>query len=105
VALAAVTIVSLAGLAMSWQLLGSVHALVSTRFGHVLLVKLGLFAVLIGAAQLSKQWVSHRLSVAVHLNGDSIALRPFVTSVAVEVGLALAVLTVASVLVNTHPVH
>jgi putative copper export protein/methionine-rich copper-binding protein CopC len=104
-AMASVGTVALAGLIMSWQLLGSVHALVASHFGHVLLVKLAVFVVLVLVASASKRWVSVRLNLAVRLNGDVVTLRPFVVSVATEVVLALGLLTVASVLVNTSPAH
>jgi len=104
-AMASVGTVALAGVIMSWQLLGSVHALVSSHFGHVLLVKLAVFVALVLVASASKRWVRVRLKLAVRLNGDVVTLRPFVASLAAEVVLALGLLTVASVLVNTSPAH
>ncbi|GAB3884710.1 hypothetical protein GCM10029964_046150 [Kibdelosporangium lantanae] len=77
--------------------------LFTTGYGRLLLVKLALFAVVLGAAQLSKRWVSRRLDFAVVLRGDSATVRPFVYSVAVETVLVIAVLVAASLLVTANP--
>lgn len=105
VALASVSTVIVAGAVMGWDLVGSVHALLTSHYGHVLLVKLGVFAALIGAAYASKTWVQHRLDLAVVLRADRATVRPFVISVGVETVLAVAVLSMASVLVTSSPVR
>jgi copper transport protein len=102
-ALASVSTILFAGLVLAWQLLGSVHALLHTSYGHLLLVKLGVVGAVLLLAQHSKSWVRHRLDIAVLLRGDRATVRPFVYSVAAETGLALAVLTAASVLVTSSP--
>jgi putative copper export protein/methionine-rich copper-binding protein CopC len=92
-----------AGTVLAWQLVGSVHALLHTSFGHTLLVKLAIVAAVLLLAQHSKAWVRHRLDVAVLLDGDRATVRPFVYSVAAEAGLALAILAAASVLITSNP--
>lgn len=92
-----------AGVLMAWQLVGSVHALLHTSYGHTLLLKLALVVTVLALAQRSKAWVRHRLDVAVLLDGDRATVRPFVYSVAAEAGLALAILAAASVLVSSNP--
>ncbi len=92
-----------AGTLMAWQLVGSVHALLHTSYGHTLLLKLALVAAVLALAQRGKAWVRHRLDVAVLLDGDRATVRPLVYSVAAEAGLALAVLAAASVLVASSP--
>jgi copper transport protein len=88
---------------MSWQLVGGLHGLTVTHFGKVLLVKLLIFAAVLGAAAFSRRWVDQRLTWAVVTDGDAAAVRPFVYSVLAETVLAIGVLGVASVLVNTAP--
>ena len=102
-ALASVTAIIGAGVVLAWNLVGSFHALWSTSYGHLLLVKVGVVATVLLLAQHSKAWVRHRLDVAVLLDGDSATVRPFVYSVAAETGLALAILVVAGVLVASSP--
>ena len=102
-ALASMLLIIAAGTVLAWQLVGSVHGLLDTSYGHTLLIKLALVAAVLLLAQRSKAWVRHRLDVAVLLDGDRATVRPFVYSVAAEAGLALAVLVVASVLVTSSP--
>ena len=92
-----------AGTLLAWQVVGSVHALLHTSYGHTLLLKLALVAAVLALAQRSKGWVRHRLDVAVLLDGDRATIRPFLYSVAAEAGLALAILAAASVLVTSSP--
>jgi putative copper export protein len=102
-ALASVAAIVIAGAVLAWQLVGSVHALTHTSFGHLLLIKLGLVGAVMLLAQHSKAWVRHRLDIAVLLDGDRATVRPFLYSVAAETGLALAILAAASVLVTSSP--
>lgn len=102
-ALTSVVLIVLAGTTLAWQLIGTPDVLFTTAYGRLLLVKLALFAVVLGAAQLSKRWVSRRLDFAVVLRGDSATVRPFVYSVAVETVLVIAVLVAASLLVTANP--
>jgi len=92
-----------AGTVLAWQLVGSLHDLLHTSYGHTLLLKLAIVAAVLLLAQHSKTWVQHRLDVAVLLDGDRVTVRPFAYSVAAEAGLALAVLAVASVLITSAP--
>lgn len=104
-ALASVTAVLAAGTVLSWDLLGSVSALLTTDYGHRLLLKLGLVGLLLLAARRSKGFVQRRLDVAVVLGGDRLAVRPLVLSVAAEALLAAAVLCAAALLATTAPVR
>ena len=102
-ALASMLAITGAGVVLAWQVVGSVHALFHTSYGHALLLKLAFVALVLLLAQHSKAWVRHRLDIAVLLNGDRATVRPFVYSVAAEAGLALAILAAASVLVAANP--
>lgn len=92
-----------AGIVLAWQLVGSLHGLLHTSYGHTLLLKVAVVGCVLLIAQHSKGWVQHRLDVAVLLEGDRATVRPFVYTVAAEAGLALAVLAVASVLITSAP--
>jgi copper transport protein len=102
-ALTSMVLIIGAGTVLAWQLVGSLHDLLHTSYGHTLLVKLGLVVAVLLLAQHSKTWVQHRLDVAVLLDGDRVTVRPFIYTVAAEAGLALAVLAVASVLITSAP--
>jgi putative copper export protein len=102
-ALTAVITIVAAGITLAWQVLGSVHALLHTSFGHLLLIKLAVICVVLLVGGLNNGWVRHRLDIAVLLDGDRATVRPFIYSVAAETGIALVVLALASVLVTANP--
>ena len=95
VAATAVGVLVVSGAALAWLIAGSVGALGDTRFGHVLLAKLAVFATLVVIADRSRRWAgtpAHDSNVG-----------PFAVSLAAETALGVSVLAVASVLVATHP--
>ena len=103
VAFASVLVIVSGGAVLTWQLVGGLHGLVDSHYGHVLLVKLGAFVLLLVVARSSKHWVDSRLDLAVLSGGLRATIRPFVISVVTEVALAVVVLGVVSVLVATSP--
>ena len=102
-AMVSVALIVAGGLVLAWQVVGSVGAVLSTDYGHLLLVKLGIFALVLGIAQVSRHWVAHRLDVAVESRGDAATVRPFVYSVAAETTLVVFVIVAASLLVTASP--
>jgi copper transport protein len=104
VARIAVTLLLLTGVIQSLALVGSFRALVDTDYGLLVLAKIGLFAILIGLGAYSQRWALPRLrqlAVAGSEPGRAAALLH--RAVALEVGLALVVIAVTSVLVVTDP--
>lgn len=99
----AVTAIVGAGVVLAWQVIGSWHGLFATSYGHLLLLKVALLALVLAAAGRSRSWVRTRLDIAVLLRGDRATVRPFVYSVAAETGLVMAVLVAASYLVTANP--
>ncbi|MEV6103273.1 copper resistance protein CopC [Streptomyces sp. NPDC051940] len=57
-ALGSVTVLVVTGTYQAWRGVGSWDALTSTGYGQLLLVKLGLVAVLVGTAWISRRWVA-----------------------------------------------
>lgn len=109
-ALGCVCAVIATGAVMAWGLIGSVHDLTSTRYGHLLLVKFAVLLLVLAAAFGSKTWVEHRLDFVVLLRGEGSIrtsaaglVRPVVLSVLAETGLLAGVLVVASFLVTADP--
>lgn len=98
VAMFSVAAVVFSGSVMAWRLLANVGQLTSTTWGHLLLLKVALLAVVLVAAFGSKTWVAHRLDFAVILRGENGLVRPFVLSIAFETALAVSVLAVAGFL-------
>ncbi|GGW02450.1 hypothetical protein GCM10010230_35520 [Streptomyces narbonensis] len=56
VAFGSVLVLAATGLYQSWRQVGSWSALTDTRYGQLLLVKIGLLAVLLGIAWISRRW-------------------------------------------------
>lgn len=101
-ALAAVSVAVIVatGVVLAWQVVGSFDDLTQTSYGRLLLIKAGLVAAVLLAAQCSRLWVRRRLVPAA---AAAPAVRPFVYSLAAETVLILAVLAVTSVLVTSTP--
>jgi copper transport protein len=98
-----VLLVVAAGAVLAWQVVGSVHALLTSDYGHLLLIKIGLLCLVLLVAVASKRWVDRRLDFAVALRGDAATVRPFVYSVTAETTLVVLVLAAASFLVTASP--
>ncbi|MFE4665922.1 copper resistance CopC/CopD family protein [Streptomyces sp. NPDC056716] len=58
VAFGSVVVLVVTGIYQSWRQLGSWAAFTDTRYGQLLLVKLGLVAVLVGVAWMSRRWTA-----------------------------------------------
>lgn len=56
-AFGAVVVLAATGIYQSWRQVGTWSALTDTRYGQLLLVKIGLVAVLVGIAWVSRRWV------------------------------------------------
>ncbi|WP_328770377.1 copper resistance CopC/CopD family protein [Streptomyces sp. NBC_00286] len=62
VAFGSVAVLAATGIYQSWRQLGSWSALTGTSYGQLLLVKIGLVAVLVGIAWLSRRWTARLTS-------------------------------------------
>jgi copper transport protein len=102
-AMFSVTAIVVSGAVLAWELLGPFGNVTSTTYGHLLLLKVALLAVITVAAFGSKTWVGHRLDYALVLRRESSMVRPFILSVAAETALVVAVLAVASFVVTADP--
>ncbi|MFJ2418359.1 copper resistance CopC/CopD family protein [Streptomyces brevispora] len=58
IAFGSVLVVAATGIYQSWRQLGSWSALTDTGYGQLLLVKVGLVAVLVGVASISRRWTA-----------------------------------------------
>ena len=100
----AVGLLLVTGVIQSLALVGSFRALVDTEYGLLVLAKIALFALLIGLGAYNQRWVLprlRRLAAAGTQPGRTAALLR--RAVALEVGLAVVVIAVTSVLVTTQP--
>jgi copper resistance protein D len=86
------------GLVNAWILVGSFHALIVTKYGQLLLLKLGVFAAMLALAATNRLWLTPRLDLA----GEG-ALRWLARNSAIEFALGLVVLAIVGMLGILHP--
>jgi copper transport protein len=98
------------GLFASWRQVGfRISGYTSTSYGRILLVKIGLVALLVGLAAISRSIVRKRRAASIDAPDSAIAAIDSRTvgglrrSVGGEVALGLAVLIVTALLVNAQP--
>ena len=109
VAMTAVAVLAVTGTYQSVREVGSLSALTSSSYGQTLLVKLGLFAVLIALGYAGRNWVGrHRNTHLVHdaeEPNSPAAVGRLRRTVLAETAFGAAVLAVTAVLVATTPGH
>jgi len=102
VALGAVGVIVATGIWNARVEVGDVAGLVGTRYGHLLLLKLGLLAPILGLAA----WNRRRLVPALGGDAETVgrpAMRRLGATVGVETLLGLAILAIAAVMTATPP--
>ena len=96
-AFTAVSAMALAGVVMVLRVAPKVTELPQSGYGRMLLLKLGLVGLLLGAAQRARSFTQRRLVK------DSTRLRPLLMAVGVELSLAVVILSSTSVLAGRAP--
>ncbi|MDD9371904.1 MAG: CopD family protein, partial [Acidimicrobiales bacterium] len=117
VAFGAIVAIVVSGTVQGWRQVGGYDALFETTYGRLLVLKVALFGGMLVAAAVSRSWVRRRASarsaaLALSAGPGAAAASPdsgrarlslLRQSVGAEVGLAVAVLAVTSLLVNAVP--
>jgi copper resistance protein D len=98
--LCCVSVLVVTGISNSWLLVGSIHALFTTPYGWLLLVKLTLFAILVGFGALNCFLLKAKLQKAA---ADPDLLAQLRRNVICEACLGLAVLAIVACLGATPP--
>lgn len=98
----AVAILTIGGVVLAVDLVGTAEALPSTGYGRMLLAKVALVLVLLRAASLSRRHVRTVLQAPSRLAADSV-VRPLALWVTTEVGLMAMVLGLTALLVTRIP--
>jgi putative copper resistance protein D len=89
------------GIVNAWILVGSFHALAVTGYGRLLLLKIVVFAVMLGFAAVNRFWLTPRLAVS---SGNEVAaLRQLTRNSSIEIALGLAIFAIVGVLGTLHP--
>jgi copper transport protein len=105
VAFDVVVIIVATGVLQAWHELGSITALRSTRYGHLLLIKTGLVVGMLAVAALSRSVVSSRMAIraAGAAPADSAARTMLRQRVGGELAIGIAVLAVTAALMAANP--
>jgi len=91
----------LTGAINTWYLAGSIPALTETDYGHLLLIKIALFVVMLAIATINRLWLTPALAA-----GDTRArhaLRQLRRNVVIEIAVGAVILAVVAVLGVTPP--
>jgi len=91
------------GIVNTRYLAGSVPALTETGYGHLLLVKIALFAVMVAIATVNRLWLTPRLVPAEDPGVARTALRRLRRNVATEIAAAAVILGIVGLLGMTPP--
>ncbi|MDI2131904.1 copper resistance CopC/CopD family protein [Yinghuangia seranimata] len=104
-AMVCVTVLAVTGVYAGWRQIGSFDALFSTTFGLLLILKVNFVLLMIAAAWVARRWLQARLRAkAGERAGEPLARkRTLQRAVGTEAVLAIVVLAVTTVLVNTEP--
>jgi copper transport protein len=104
-AMVCVSLLVLTGVYAAWRQIGSFDALFSTTFGLLLILKANFVALMLAAAWVARRWLQARFRASAGARaGDPMAHRRTLwRAVGTEAVLAVAVLAVTTVLVNTEP--
>jgi putative copper resistance protein D len=100
---AIVVVVFATGVVNAWILVGSLHALVATGYGRLLMLKMALFAVMLSFAAVNRFWLTPRLAMPTwnEMRGDS--LRRLTRNSTIEIALALMIFAIVGILGTLHP--
>jgi copper resistance protein D len=93
----------LTGAINTWYLAGSTQALTATDYGHLLLVKIALFLVMVALATVNRLWLTPALAADAGAKPEHSALRQLRRNVVTEIVAGAAILAVVAVLGVTPP--
>jgi copper resistance protein D len=99
----AVSILLMSGTINASFLVGGVHNLTDTRYGRMLLLKMVLFAVMVGVAAINRQYLLPRLCKEVGTDQSHQIVQRLVRNTLVEIALGLGIVLIVGILGITAP--
>ena len=100
---AIVGVIFATGIVNAWILVGSLHALVVTGYGRLLMLKLALFAVMLSVAAVNRFWLTPRLALSSGNEPQLEAFRLLTRNSTIEIALALMIFAIVGMLGTLHP--
>jgi len=101
--IASVAIVLGSGTVNAWMLVGSVDGLIGTQYGHLLMLKIALFAAMVGFAAVNRFWLTPRLALPSGGAAQLETLRRLTRNSLIEIALALMIFAIVGMLGTWHP--
>jgi putative copper resistance protein D len=101
--LASVATLFSTGIVNAWILVGSLDAFIATGYGRLLMLKIGLFAVMITFAAVNRFWLTPRLIRSTGSGPQLNALRQLTRNSMIEIALGLAIYGIVGLLGTLHP--
>jgi copper resistance protein D len=98
-----VGVLLLTGAINTWYLASSIRALTETDYGHLLVVKIVLFLVMLALATVNRLWLTPALAAHVGQGRSRDAFRQLRRNVAIEISAGAIILSVVAVLGVTPP--
>ncbi|MEH2483697.1 putative copper resistance protein D [Nitrobacteraceae bacterium AZCC 2146] len=91
------------GIVNVWILVGSLHALLVTGYGRILMFKVALFAAMLVIAAANRFWLTPRLALLPGSTSQLNALRQLTRNSVVEIVLGLTIFAIVGALGTLHP--
>jgi copper resistance protein D len=101
--LASVATILVSGFVNSWYLVGSISAFAETKYGQLLLVKIALFAVMIGIASTNRLWLTPRLIADLSLAVVQRSRRALCCNAVIEAAIGALIVSIVAVLGTLAP--
>jgi putative copper resistance protein D len=98
-----VAVLIASGAVNSWILVGSIHALLATDYGRLLLLKIAAFVVMVGLATINRFSLTPQLAAAVKGCAEPRALAALTRNTLIEIALGAAIFATVGVLGTLHP--
>jgi copper resistance protein D len=101
--IASVMAIFATGMVNAWILVGSLHRLIDTGYGRLLILKMTLFAVMLAIAAINRLWLTPRLALPQASEPQRWALRLLTRNSIIEIALALMIFAIVGMLGTLHP--
>jgi putative copper resistance protein D len=93
----------LSGIVNTWILVGSFRGLLSSGYGIILMLKIAVFAVMLGFAAINRFWLTPRLAVSSEQTKRLDVLRQLTRNSVIEIAFGFLAFAIVGVLGTLHP--
>lgn len=100
---ASVAVLLFTGIVNTWYLVGSIPALVGTQYGRLLLIKVALFAAMVGIAAINRFWLTPRLVETPSVAAAREARRRLCRNAVIEAFMGAVIIAIVAVLGTLPP--